>query len=141
MTNGYAPAATLLAALAMLVGCRSSTNSAETDDGVVSFRDCVTVAPDLEEWIELHTNGSVSAGEAVKSRTHRSIYFISAHFNLDDVDDVGTWAMTDLRPGSQTWAIDANAQHATDFDHGDEADEALSMKDDAARVSRACVPG
>jgi hypothetical protein len=140
MTSNYLRAATVMAMLAAIAGC-GTTRTAEHQSGIASPRDCITLEPDVEEWITWHTNGSVTAGESVKSRKHDSIYFISAHFNIDDVNNVGTWAMSSLEPGSKTWAIDANAQRATNFDHGNEADEPLNMKEDAARASRACVPG
>jgi hypothetical protein len=131
----------LLAVLAAVVGCGSATKEVEPDGVSASFGDCVDLTPKVEEWLELQTNGSVSGGEAVRSKKHDSIYFISAHFTMDDVNNVGTWAMSSLESGSKTWAIDANAQKASSFDHGDKADEPLSMQDDAARASRACVPG
>jgi hypothetical protein len=82
-------------------------------------------------------------GQAVKSRDHEDIYFVSAELDgpgLADSGDVATWATTSLGGAEAIYSVDELAKEYTSWRDGT-AIAGLSMDDDGAEESRACVTG
>jgi hypothetical protein len=104
---------------------------------------CVAVTTDLMTPLaNLLTDKSnrLTSGQAVKSRDHERIYFVSAEIDgpgLADPGDIGTWATSSLHGGETIYAVDELANEHSDWRDGKAAN--LSMADDGAQESRRCV--
>jgi hypothetical protein len=82
-------------------------------------------------------------GQIVKSRDHGDMYFVSAEFDgpgFEDPGDVGTWATTSPGGGQAIYSVDDIAKENTSWRDGT-AIAGLSLDDDGAEESRACVTG
>jgi hypothetical protein len=80
-------------------------------------------------------------GQVVKSRDHNDIYFVSAELDgpgLFDPGDVATWATTSPEGDAAIYSVDELAKDNSTWQDGT-AIAGLSLDDDGARESRACV--
>jgi len=86
---------------------------------------------------------SLENGQVVKSRDHSDIYFVSAELEgpgLFDPGDIGTWATTSPGGAEAVFSVDEIAKDYSTWRDGT-AIAGLSLDDDGAKESRACVKG
>lgn len=86
---------------------------------------------------------SLENGQVVKSRDHSDIYFVSAELEgpgLFDPGDIGTWATTSPGGAEAVFSVDEIAKDYSIWRDGT-AIAGLSLDDDGAKESRACVKG
>lgn len=84
----------------------------------------------------------VKNGYAVESAEGDGVYFVSAEVYGEGVEEgtVGTWATTSLGGGEAIWTVDDVSKQYSDLRDGGEV-AGVSMADDGAEESRACVTG
>jgi hypothetical protein len=111
---------------------------------------CLAVPRDLVEGIAtgltVNGGGTLRNAQAVKSNDLNDAYFISAEIDgpgLEGDGDIGTWAKSGPLAvgGGLILSVDAVANEMSDWGDGRSTDAALSMSDDGADESRACVGG
>jgi hypothetical protein len=82
-------------------------------------------------------------GYVVRSRDHGDMYFVSAELDgpgFERPGDVGTWATTSPGGAEAIYSVDDLARDHTSWRDGT-AVAGLSLDDDGAMESRACVSG
>lgn len=107
---------------------------------------CEDVPPRLVKTIEDGLNVSVAGtlkdARAVKSEDFKQVYFISAEIDVEEgAGEIATWAKSGpLRVGGGLiYAVNGFANQFSNYDDGGDTDAQLSMDDDGAEESKACV--
>jgi hypothetical protein len=136
-------AALLLAAAALLAGCgggddESSSSSSATDPRCEPATSALMTP--LGNALK-YERDRLREGHVVKSRDHEDIYFISAELDgpgFQHAGHVATWATTSPGGAAAIFSVDELAKDQTTWRDGT-AIAGLSLEDDGARESRACV--
>ena len=110
---------------------------------------CENVPPRLvkiiEDGLSVSVAGTLKDARAVKSEDFKQVYFISAEISTvegrEGAGEIATWAKTGpLRVGGGLiYAVDGFANEFSNADDGGDTDAQLSMDDDGAKESKACV--
>jgi hypothetical protein len=139
--------AVLLASVAVLVvGCTGeSTSAPQGEPARTSGEETTPVEETTMETVQ--GGGQLKGAKAVKSNDFESVYYVSAELQgpgLEGSGDIATWATNSLKAGEGLiLAADAVAKEFSDWGadvgEGSAPAETMSLDNDGAEESRACV--
>jgi hypothetical protein len=137
---GSRAAVLLAAATALLAGC----GGGDDESGSPADRRCEAATSALMTPLGnglKYERDRLRDGYVVKSKDHEDIYFLSAELDgpgFQHAGHVGTWATTSIGGAAAIYSVDELAKDQSTWRDGT-AIAGLSLDDDGAKESRACV--
>jgi hypothetical protein len=137
---GSRAAVLLAAATALLAGCGGGDDeSGSPGDPRCEAATSALMTP-LGNGLK-YERDRLRDGYVVKSKDHEDIYFLSAELDgpgFQHAGHVGTWATTSIGGAAAIYSVDELAKDQSTWRDGT-AIAGLSLDDDGAKESRACV--